>query len=298
MFENKEMKVGIAPIGWSNDDMPELGADRTFEQCISEIALAGFDGTEVGGKFPHDPVQLREAMELREIEIASQWFSSFLISTPYEENERAFVEKLDFLESVGAKRVNICELTNCLFASEKSMFGRNKPLANDEEWEWLCKGLNKLGEIATKRGFKLCYHHHMATVVQTIAETKRLLENTDPRYVHLCFDSGHFALAGEDPLKAAELFSDRIAHVHLKDIRKAEMEEAVQEGFRFRGTVLTGCFTIPGDGFIDFPRLLQILDKSAYQGWLLIEAEQNPDLANPLEYAMKARAYIRAITGI
>ena len=131
---------------------------------------------------------------------------------PYEDNEKAFVKQLDFLEAVGASRVNVCELTGCLFAEETSMFGGNKPVATDAQWEELCEGLNKLGKIATNRGFKLCYHHHMATIVQTFNETKRLLDSTDPRYVYLCYDTGHFAFSKEDPVKAAREFGSRIGH--------------------------------------------------------------------------------------
>ena len=135
MFNN--VKLGIAPIGWTNDDMPQLGGELTFEQMVSEAALAGFQGTEVGGKFPTDPAVLNKALDLRGIKIASQWFSSFLCSTPYEENEKAFIKQLDFLEAVGASRINVCELTRCLFAEECSMFGNNKPVATDEEWNKL-----------------------------------------------------------------------------------------------------------------------------------------------------------------
>ena len=121
MFQH--VKLGIAPIGWTNDDMPRLGGSLTFEQMISEAALAGFEGTEVGGKFPTDPAALNKAVDLRGLKIASQWFSGFLCSTPYEENKAAFVKQLDFLEAVGAKRINVCELTRCLFAEGCSMFG-------------------------------------------------------------------------------------------------------------------------------------------------------------------------------
>jgi inosose dehydratase len=298
MFEGKNIKLGIAPIGWSNDDMPQLGDNITFEQNISEAALAGFQGTEIGRKFPTDPKILKEALELRHLQVAGQWFSSMLCEAPYQVNENAFVKQLDFLEKLGADRINVCELTRCLFASELSMFGNNKPIASDAEWDTLCAGLNKLGKIAQNRGFKLCFHHHMATVVQTLAETKRLLDNTDPKYVFLCFDSGHFTLSGEDAVEAAKLFSSRIAYVHLKDIRREKMEQAKKEGFAFRRTVLEGCFTIPGDGCIDFPEILSVLDEKGYEGWLLVEAEQDPAVANPFKYALMAREYLFGITGI
>ena len=295
MFNN--VKLGIAPIGWTNDDMPQLGGELTFEQMVSEAALAGFQGTEVGGKFPTDPAVLNKALDLRGIKIASQWFSSFLCSTPYEENEKAFIEQLDFLEAVGASRINVCELTRCLFAEECSMFGDNKPIATDEEWDKLCDGLNKLGKIAADRGFKLCFHHHMATVVQTFEETKRLMDNTDPRYVYLCFDTGHFTFSKEDAVKAAKEFGPRIGHVHLKDIRPDMMEKAYAEGFKFRKAVLEGCFTIPGDGCVDYPGVFKALHDAHYEGWFIVEAEQDPAKANPLEYAKMAREYIKKTAG-
>lgn len=298
MFNGKKMALGIAPIWWTNDDMPQLGGEIPFEQCVSEIALAGFAGTEVGGKFPVNPGDLKRALDLRELRIASQWFSSFLCEAPYEKNETAFKSRLDFLAALGANRINVCELTRCLFASERSMFGDNKPVADDGEWNRLCSGLNKLGHVARERGFKICFHHHMATVVQTVAETKRLLDNTDPELVFLCFDTGHFTFSNEDAVAAARLFAPRIGHVHLKDIRPDRMKRAYSEGFTFRHAVLEGCFTVPGDGCVDFPAFFAVLDDSRYEGWLLVEAEQDPAKANPFEYAKKAREYIASHTGL
>lgn len=296
MFNN--VKLGIAPIGWTNDDMPQLGGTLTFEQMVSEAALAGFQGTEVGGKFPTDPAALNRALDLRGIKIASQWFSSYLCATPYEENQKAFHKQLDFLEAVGASRINVCELTRCLFAENRSMFGGNKPVASAEEWNRLTDGLNRLGRIASERGFKLCYHHHMATVVQTVEETKRLLDNTDPQSVWLCYDTGHFTFAGEDAAAAARAFGPRIGHVHLKDVRPEKMRQAYEQGFPFRKAVLEGCFTVPGDGCVDYPAVLDALRQAHYEGWFIVEAEQDPAKANPLEYALMAREYLRKTVGI
>ncbi|NDL68559.1 myo-inosose-2 dehydratase [Anaerotalea alkaliphila] len=298
MFENREIKLGIAPINWSNDDMPQLGGELTYEQSVSEMALAGYTGTEVGGKFPQDPAVLKHSLDIRGLEIASQWFSSLLCTTPYEENEKAFVEQLDFLEKVGCSRINVCELSYNLFASELSMFGGNKPVASDQEWDLLCAGLDKLGKVASDRGFKLCFHHHMATVVQTLEETVRLLDNTDPRHVFLCYDTGHFTFSGENAVEALERVAGRVGHVHLKDVRPDRMKTAVEEGYKFRKAVLEGCFTIPGDGCVDFKSVFELLDKSEYEGWFIVEAEQDPKKANPYEYALKARSYIREIGGL
>lgn len=178
------------------------------------------------------------------------------------------------------------------------MFGDNKPVASDEEWDRLCDGLNRLGKIAADRGFKLCFHHHMATVVQTFEETKRLMDNTDPKYVYLCFDTGHFTFSKEDAVKAAKEFGPRIGHVHLKDIRPEMMERAYSEGFKFRRAVLEGCFTIPGDGCVDYPGVFAALNEAHYEGWFIVEAEQDPAKANPFEYALRARDYIRKTAGV
>lgn len=298
MFNKDNVYLGIAPIGWTNDDMPHLGKENTFEQCISEAALVGFEGTEIGNKYPTDPVVLKEKMALRGLRVASQWISTTLCTESYEENEKAFIKQLDFLEKAGANRINVCEISRNIITEAVPMFGEMKPVATDEEWEKLCDGLNRLGKIATQRGFILCFHHHMATVVQTVDEVKRLLDNTNPEFVYLCYDSGHFTLSGEDPVAACRLFVDRIGHVHLKDIRKQEMDEAIAKDLTFRQTVLVNCFTVPGDGFVDFVGIFDCLSENDYQGWLLVEAEQNPAISNPFEYAVKARKYIKETINI
>ena len=162
----------------------------------------------------------------------------------------------------------------------------------------MCKGLNRLGQIASERGFKLCFHHHMGTVVQTSEETDRMMSSTDPRYVFLCYDTGHFTFAGEDPLAMLKKYVDRVGHVHLKDMRLPVVEEARKNNWSFLQSVRNGAFTVPGDGNVDFDPVFKVLSDAGYQGWLLVEAEQDPAKANPLEYAIKGRTYIREHTGL
>ena len=300
MFDPKTVSLGIAPIGWCNDDMPELGAENTFQQTVSETALAGFTGCEIGNKYPTDPAELKKALDLRGMRIASRWYSSFILTRSMEEEEKDFIANLDFLEAVGANHINVSEQSYSIQGKVDVpiLTGGHKHVMNDEEWDRFCKGLNRLGQIASERGFKLCFHHHMATVVQTFEETKRLMDNTDPRYVYLCFDTGHFTFSGEDAVKAAKEFGPRIGHVHLKDIRPDMMEKAYAEGFKFRKAVLEGCFTIPGDGCVDYPGVFKALHDAHYEGWFIVEAEQDPAKANPLEYAKMAREYIKKAAGI
>ncbi|MCK9191572.1 MAG: TIM barrel protein, partial [Sphaerochaetaceae bacterium] len=174
----------------------------------------------------------------------------------------------------------------------------SKPTFTEEEWTLFTEGLNKLGKIAYERGFKLCYHHHMGTGCQTIAETKRMLDATDPKYVYLTFDSGHFTFSGEDPVEALKLFIDRVGHVHLKDVRPDVLKKVHEEKMSFLDAVRAGAFTVPGDGCIDFPSIFKILEDHDYEGWMVVEAEQDPAKANPLEYAIKARAYIAEYAGL
>ena len=171
-------------------------------------------------------------------------------------------------------------------------------MMTDAEWDRFCKGLNKLGKIAADRGFKLCFHHHMGTVVQTSEETDRMMAGTDPKYVFLCYDTGHFTFAGEDPLTMLKKYVDRVGHVHLKDMRLPVVEEARKNHWSFLQAVRNGAFTVPGDGDVDFDPVFKTLSDAGYQGWLLVEAEQDPAQANPLEYAMKGRAYIKEHTGL
>lgn len=292
------IKLGIAPIAWTNDDMPDLGAENTFEQCVSEMALAGFTGSEVGNKYPRDTKVLKKALELRGMNIASAWFSTFLTTAPYEETEKGFIEFIDFLYEMGARHVNVCEQGHSVQGQLTTPVFSGKPSFTDEEWKNLCEGLNKLGKIANAKGMKMCFHHHMGTGVQTAAEIDRLMENTDPSCVYLLFDTGHLVFSGENPQAVLDKYMDRIAHVHLKDIRKDILAKVKAEDMSFLDAVRGGVFTVPGDGMIDFAPLFKKINESGYEGWFIVEAEQDPAKANPLEYAIKARKYIKDYAGL
>lgn len=298
MFEGKNVKVGMAPLTWSNDDMPSLGESCTVEQCLSEVALAGFQGTEFGRKFPSDMTVLKRMLEIRGLKIGSRWFSSTLCEEDsFEDNEKRFLKHLVDLAVLGADHINVAEVTRCTFTEDAPLLGEH-PTATTEELDRMCDGLNKLGKLGIEHGIKLCFHPHMGTVVQTGDETRYVMDHTDPRYVFLCFDSGHTLLAGDDPAAICEEFASRIGHVHLKDIRKKKMEECAEKNWKFREAVIQGCFTIPGDGCIEFTPIFMALDKAGYEGWLMVEAEQDPERANPYEYALMARHYLRSRTGL
>ncbi len=301
MLDPKKVKLGMCPIGWSNDDMWDLGDENTFQQCVSEMALAGFTGSEVGHKYPTDVKVLKHMLDVRGMTIASKWFSSFLVDKAYEEVEAEFIKELEYLSAVGATAINISEQSGSIQGMLDKRVLKDKRVLNDEEWTRLCEGLNKLGKLSLEKyGIRSCFHHHMGTVVQTVEETTRLMENTDPKYVFLCFDTGHFTFAGEDPVAMLEKFADRVGHVHLKNMRMPIVEKVKAEDWSFLKAVREGAFTVPGDpdGCVQFDDVFALLDKAGYEGWIMVEAEQDPAKANPFEYAKMARAYIQEHTGL
>ena len=297
MLDKNKVKLGIAPIAWTNDDMPDLGAENTFEQCISEMALAGFTGCEVGNKYPKDTKVLKKALDLRGMQICNAWFSTFLTTKPYKETEKEFIKHITFLKEMGAKVVGISEQGHSIQGTDLSIFD-DKYVMNDEEWELLCTGVNKLGKVAKDMGITLTFHHHMGTVVQTAAEIDRLMENTDPELFNLLFDSGHLAYCGEDYMYILKKYVNRIKHVHLKDIRPDVIADVKAKGESFLQGVRKGTFTVPGDGVIDFEPIFNVLAENNYEGYVLVEAEQDPAIANPFEYAVKARKYIAEKAGL
>lgn len=297
MFEKSAVQLGIAPIAWTNDDMPDLGKENTFEQCVSEMALAGFAGSEIGTKYPKDPAVLKHALDLRGLKIANAWFSSFLTTKPYAETEREFIKQCTFHKAVGAGLIGISEQGHSIQGTELPIFDAKRTLTADE-WKTFTQGLNKLGKIAADMGVSVVFHHHMGTVVQTAEETDRLMEMTDPDLVSLLYDTGHFAYCGVDPLAILKKHIGRVRHVHLKDIRPQLVAKVKQEKLSFLQGVRLGTFTVPGDGALDFIPIFQTLSDAGYNGWMLVEAEQDPAVANPLEYAIKARKYIRETTGL
>ncbi len=298
MLDKNKVSLGIAPIGWTNDDMPDLGKENTFEQTISEMALAGFKGCEVGSHYPTDPAVLKKALDLRGLTICNQWFSSFLISKPYEETEEAFIKQCDFLLQVGSKCIGVSEQSYSTQGMLDHPIQEGKYVMNDQEWDLLTTGLNKLGKIAKDKGMVLTFHHHMGTVVQTEEEIDRFMASVDPDLVYLLFDSGHLSFAGIDPEKVLKKYVNRVRHVHLKDLRKDVVEQSRKEKWSFLKGVRAGTFTVPGDGDVDFAPIFRILEEADYQGWVVVEAEQDPAKANPFEYALKARKYIAEHTGL
>nr|WP_257215514.1 myo-inosose-2 dehydratase [Bacillus pumilus] len=281
---------GIAPIGWRNDDIPTIGADNTLSHLLSDICVAGFQGTEVGGFFP-EPNILNKELQLRNLKIAGKWFSSYIIQDGLEMAKKKFTDHCRYLQEVNASVAVVSEQTYSIQKKEVSVY-KDQPTFSDKEWELLCTGINELGKIANAFNLKLVYHHHLGTGVQTLSDITRLLEGTDEKYVHLLYDTGHIFVSDGDYMPLLHTHIDRIHHVHFKDVRKEIMDLCKQEEQSFLKSFLKGIFTVPGDGCIDFEEVYRVLLENGYNGWIVVEAEQDPSIAHPLEYALLARKYI------
>jgi len=288
----KNIKLGIAPIGWSNDDMPELGADISFAQCIEEMALAGFQGCEVGHKFPRDPSVLQTALAQQNLTVASAWFSLYFTEpNRQQETIAGFVTHMNFLKAMGAKVIVVCECGHSIQGKPLPVF-MHKPIFSTQQWQLLVDGLHHIGRLAEKNNMTIVYHHHMGTGVQNADEIDQLMRMTDPTYVSLLLDTGHLTFAGDQPFNVLTKYFSRIKHVHLKDIRHDVLQQVKDNNMSFLEAVKAGVFTVPGDGCIDFQPILQYLIEKNYQGWWIVEAEQDPARAHPLTYAKMAKGFL------
>ena len=298
MFDRDRVFVGITPTGWTNDDYPLLGDDISFGQCVSEMALAGFEGCSVGHKYPKDPEILAEELGRRGLRVSEPWTSLFFtVNDMRERTIEGFEQSMAFIKRMGGDRIVVAELGHAVHQQPVPPIA-NKPVFDDAQWTALVTGLNELGRLAAEAGMVMCYHHHMGTGVMTRAEVDRLMHDVDPEVVHLLLDTGHLYWAGDDPLALAQAYADRIRHVHLKDIRHDVMEACNARHLSFIESIMEGVFTVPGDGVIDFKPIFQTLAEADYAGWLMVEAEQDAKKANPLDYARMARRYLRDSAGL
>ena len=290
------MRFGIAPINWSNDDMPELGGNYTLDTILKEMTESGYSGTEIGNKFPKDSSSIKQVLTSFNLELASAWHSTYFLSKNLNPELERVHKKAALLAGAGAKIINIAECSGSVHGTINNPLS-SRPVCNEEDWARLTVCLNKAGEVCNSYGLSIAYHHHMGTYIQNENEVYRLLSDTDPKLVNLCADTGHMYFAGIDPVRFFKNNMNRIRHIHFKDLRSNIFKNLNFKETSFLKAVLSGVFTVPGDGCIDFETISNVIIKSEYRGWIIVEAEQDPAIANPLEYAMQSKQYINKIWG-
>lgn len=275
------IRIGANPIGWSNDDMPELGGHIPLEQCLTEAKSVGFEGMELGNKFPRDAALLRPILAAHGLDLVSGWYSTFLIERSPEEELTAARAHIDLLKAMGCAVLIAAECTRTVHGTRGAPLS-TRPVMNDAEWDRFNAGLTRFAELVAAEGLTLVYHHHMGTVVQTEAEIDRMMAGTGPA-VKLLLDTGHATWGGADPAALARRYRDRIAHIHAKDVRPAVKAESEKGDWSFLESVVAGVYTVPGDGCVDYVSVLR--EVPDYAGWIVIEAEQDPEKAIPIVYA-------------
>nr|WP_313664620.1 myo-inosose-2 dehydratase [Brucella intermedia] len=275
---------GTNPIAWSNDDDRSLGAHITLDQCLDETAEIGFDGIEKGHKFPQEANALKAVLEPRRLRYVSGWHSLNLLVNSVDEEKKAIQPALDLLKAMGSNVIIVCETSNAIHGDNDKPLSK-RPVLEEARWEEFGAGVEALAEFAAAQGIALVYHHHMGTIVQSEDEIDLLMQHTGP-YTKLLLDTGHCLFGGGDPERVAKKHMGRVGHIHAKNVRPAIATEVRDQSLSFLEGVRRGVFTVPGDGEggVDFTPVLKVAADKAYQGWLVIEAEQDPEVRNPYQY--------------
>ena len=277
------IRFGVSPIAWINDDMPELGGDTPVEQVLADVRDLGFAGVELGGKFPRDPPALKQLLGAYGLALVGGWYSAGLLTRSAADEIEAMRSHLELLQALGSSVFVIAETSNAIHGRRDCPLG-NSPVLDDDEWKLFGERMTEVADLVERSGLRLAYHHHLGTVVETAEELDGFFESTGDS-VGITLDSGHAALGGIDPVRVIRESPGRVAHVHCKDVRRPVFESIMERDASFLDGVLEGMFTVPGDGDLPFSALMDELAAAGYSGWIVVEAEQDPAIADPRTYA-------------
>ena len=293
MTRGLDVRIGINPISWSNDDLPSLGGETSLETALSEGKAIGYEGFELGNKFPREPKALASVLGRHGLACVSGWYSGRLARRSVAEEIEAVGPHLDLLAKTGSTVMVYGEVADSIQGADAPLCQRPR-FVRPEQWSAYGERVTAFGRHLLAHGVRLAYHHHMGAYVETPADVDRLMEVTGDE-VGLLFDSGHMTFAGGDAVAMLGRHVARVCHVHCKDVRPYVIRLARNRNWSFLESVINGAFTVPGDGAIDFPALLGILHDHGYRGWLVVEAEQDPAVAPSYEYAEKGFRTLRGI---
>jgi inosose dehydratase len=276
------IRFGVSPIAWINDDMPELGGDTPLESVLADARDLGFTGIELGGKFPKEPAALRALLARYELELVGGWYSASLLDRSAEAEIEALQPHLSLLKAMGCGVFIQAETSNAIHGAMGVPLGRTPRLA-EADWPVFGHRLTQVADYIAGQGLRFAYHHHLGTVVERPEDVDAFLCHTGDS-VGLTVDTGHAALGGLDPVGLIRRAPERVAHVHCKDVRRPVFEELGAKGGSFLEGVLAGMFTVPGDGGLDYGAVMRALADIGYAGWIIVEAEQDPAIADPRAY--------------
>ncbi len=291
------VRIGINPISWMNDDLPELGGETPLETALSEGRQIGYAGFELGNKFPKTGAALKAKLAEYGLACVSGWYSGFLAEDTLEAEIARCRDHMAKLQFNDAKVVVYGECAGTIQGQIDTPLAHRPRFLEPAQWQAYGARLNSFGaHLKSTYGLTLAYHHHMGAYVESPQDIDQLMAVTDPHSVGLLFDTGHAWFGGAvDPVALLRKHMARVVHVHCKDVRAAVVAQARNDGWSFLTGVLYGTFTVPGDGAIDFDAVLEALHGAGYQGWLVVEAEQDPAVAPSYAYASKGYATLRGI---
>jgi inosose dehydratase len=290
------VKIGINPISWSNDDLPSLGGETPLEVALTEGKAIGYQGFELGNKFPRQSAALRKVLSQHGLELVSGWYSGQLARRSAEEETRAVEAHLQLLADNGAKVMVYGEVAGSIQGTASPLYKRPR-FYHPGQWRDYADKVTALARYTLSRGVRLAYHHHMGSYVETPSDVDQLMALVGDE-VGLLFDSGHVSFAATDENAAPAMLAKhirRVCHVHCKDVRPQVIRMARNRNWSFLESVINGAFTVPGDGAVDFKALLKLLHDNAYRGWLVVEAEQDPAVAPSYQYADKGYRHLRGL---
>ena len=288
-----DVRIGVNPLSWMNDDLPSLGGETSLETALTEGREIGYEGFELGNKFPREPQALRDTLAAHDLALVSGWYSGRLAQRSAQEEIDAVGEHLELLRSNGATVMVYGEVADSIQGAPQAL-GRRPRFRSTRQWDDYAQRLDTFAQFTSQHGVRLAYHHHMGAYVESPDDVDRLMASTSEA-VGLLFDTGHITFAGGDPLAVLERHIERVCHVHCKDVRPAVLAMAKNRGWSFLDAVLAGAFTVPGDGAVDFAGVIRILATHGYRGWLVVEAEQDPTIAPSYEYAQRGYHTLRSL---
>ena len=280
-----KVKIGINPISWMNDDLPSLGGETPLETALSEGAQIGYRGFELGNKFPKEPAALRAVLGKYSLECISGWYSGQLADAgrTVEQEIEAVGPHLRLLAENGATVMVYGEVADAIQGKPQPLYKRPR-FSSAGQWQAYADKMTAFARHTLSHGVRLSYHHHMGAYVESPDDVDRLMALTGPE-LGLLFDSGHMTFGGGDAVAVLRKHIARVSHVHCKDVRPAVTKMARNANWSFLQSVMNGAFSVPGDGCIDFDGVLRLLYQHGYEGWLVVEAEQDPAVAPSYQYA-------------
>ena len=278
------IRLGVSPIAWINDDLPELGGETPLETVLGDARDAGFSGIELGGKFPRDPATLSALLERYDLDLVGGWYSTELLARTAADEIAALQSHLALLKALGSGVFIAAETSNAVHA-RRGVPLASTPRLGDSDWSRFGARLNAVADYVQGEGLRFAYHHHLGTVVERSEDIKAFLRHTAD-HVGLTIDTGHAALGGIDAAELIRRAPERAAHIHCKDVRPDVFHRLAASDGSFLDGVLAGMFTAPGDGALDFAGVMGALAEIDYAGWVIVEAEQDPALADPRAYAI------------